>query len=164
MYLKDMTLEQRKATFLVLLYNREGNVTKTCQDIGISRPTYNRWYESDEEFAQGCQMVGESLLDMTEGALVKNIKKGKSTDIQFMLKTKGRSRGYGEKVEVAHTGMIAHAHGIKHYPNEPKSIAEWEEQVKLAEKAEEERKALTEGPNIDEESILDVEPVPVTTA
>lgn len=135
MALELMSKEDKQRVFPVLLYNRGGDVAQTCNDIGISRYMWRKWIDEDEEFAQSCIDAGESLLDMAEGKLIENVRKGMSKDIQFLLKTKGRARGYGEKVEVEHTGTIAHAHGIRYYPPEPVSIEDWEKQVEQAEQA-----------------------------
>ena len=136
MTLDMMAKEDKQAAFAVLLYNRGGDIAQTCNDIGISRATWRSWIEESEEFAQSCIDVTESLVDLATGKLVENVRAGNSKDIQFLLKTLGRNRGFGEKVELAHTGTIAHAHGIKYYPPEPQSIEEWEKQVAQAEKAQ----------------------------
>jgi len=41
----------------------------------------------------------ESLLDLAETALIKNIKNQDNTAIIYFLKTQGRKRGYNERVE-----------------------------------------------------------------
>lgn len=135
MGLELLPIEEKQKVFSVLLYNRGGDITATCKDVGITRRKWRQWIEENEEFAQDCAEVGESLVDLATGKLVENVKKGNSKDIQFLLKTLGRGRGFGEKVEVALTGTITHAHGIKYYPPEPKSIEEWEAQVAQAKKA-----------------------------
>lgn len=45
----------------------------------------------------------ESLLDLAEGMLIKNIQEQDNTAIIFYLKTQGKQRGYTEKQEVDHT-------------------------------------------------------------
>lgn len=165
--MKGMDEVTQKRLFLAMLYNRNGNIGRTCRDIQVSRYMWRKWIEKDEEFAEKCADVEESLIDLGVGALIENVKKGKSADIQFLLKTLGRDRGFGEKVQFEHTGIIAHAHGIKHFPPEPKDLAEWERQVKEAEKAEKElpegQNALPEGSNQAVESAMPADP-PCTTA
>ena len=136
MELSMMTQEEKKEAFPVLLYNRRGNVSKTCHDLGVSAHMWRKWKGEDEEFVELCQDVTESLVDLGQDALIRNVEKGSSSDIQFLLKSLGRSRGYGEKVEIDHTGMIAHAHAHKWYPTEPKTVAEWEAQMIEAEQAQ----------------------------
>ena len=168
MKLSMMNYEDKKIAFPHMLHNREGDISKACYDLGMSRSTYRRWIDEDEEFAEICADVGEGLIDMTEGMLIKNIRKGKSSDIKLMLTTRGRNRGYGEKVEVEHTGVIAHAHGVKWYPNEPKSVAEWEDMMIEAESRRVEREnegengsnQVLEGIIVEDES----ESVAITTA
>ena len=125
----------RKRYFTIVLIAKDGHVGAACKALGITRKRYRKWAESDAEFAQDCQDAMESLIDLAQSKLVENIRKNVSKDIQFLLKTQARHRGYGDKVEHEHSGMIGHAHAIGVYPPEPKSIAEWEKMVAEADQA-----------------------------
>ena len=144
---------KQKSVFALVLTNTEGHITETCARTGISYSKYRRWLENDPEFAEECDQARIALVDLGQSHLVENVRLGKSTDIQFLLKTQGRDRGYGDKVEHEHTGVIGHAHALGYYPPEPKTIADWETQVIEADRLRAERaNALTEGPNRDVES------------
>jgi hypothetical protein len=144
-----VTEEQQKALFSAVLTFKEGHIADTCKSIGVTRRKYRQWLESDPEFAEDCQDAMESLIDLTQSKLVENIKDGVSRDIQFFLKTQGRHRGYGERVEHEHSGMIGHAHAIGWYPKEPETLAEWEAQViearRLREQSEQGANTLDSG-------------------
>ena len=54
----------------------------------------------DQSFATKVDEVKEGLLDFAEHQLLSNIKEGKTAEILFYLKTKGKKRGYIERQEV----------------------------------------------------------------
>lgn len=126
---------EQKRYFGIVLAAKEGHVQEACRSMGISRRKYRQWIDEDEEFAEDCRDVIEGLVDLSQSMLVQNIKQGISKDIQYMLKTQGRARGYGDKIEHEHSGLIGHAHAHGYFPPEPKTIEEWERQVADAKQA-----------------------------
>jgi len=74
-----------------------GNVSEACKKANISRATFYRWYNKEEEFKDHVDSIKESLLDLAESKLLEMINNGNLTAIIFYLKTKGQSRGYIEK-------------------------------------------------------------------
>ena len=100
----DVTLLDKKEKFLKQLSEHLGNVSESCKALNISRQTFYRGKESDEQFKEKCDNVPEELLDLAENALLNEINnpksKGHTTAYIFFLKTKGRKRGYVEKQEV----------------------------------------------------------------
>lgn len=131
--------EEARRYFPIVLNAKEGHIGEACKALGITRRRYQRWIDEDPEFAIDCQGAMESLIDMTQSKLVENIKDNQSRDIQFFLKTQGRHRGYGEKVEHEHSGLVGHTHLHGWYPPEPQTIAEWETQITEAEKRRKQR-------------------------
>lgn len=90
---------KKKATFLLAFELSAGNVSMACKKAKISRNTYYRWCNEDPDFKEACWEVDESMLDLAESQLKKKIKEGTSdTLLIFYLKTKGKDRGYIEKV------------------------------------------------------------------
>lgn len=89
----------KKKAFLEAFALNMGNVSEACESSNIARSTFYAWCEADSGFRQAVDDVREGLLDMTEGELLKLIKKGDTTAIIFYLKTKGKKRGYIEKTE-----------------------------------------------------------------
>lgn len=95
----NMTTD-KKENFVEAYHASSGNVSVACRKVGISRETYYRWCREDIEFKKECEEVDESLLDMAETMLLKAIRDGKTAELIFFLKTKGKSRGYVERSEV----------------------------------------------------------------
>jgi len=92
-------MAKSKKYVLECFKNAAGNISLACEKAGISRMTFNRWYKANKKFKQDVDDVRESLIDLAESMLLKNIKDGKTAEIIFFLKTKGRERGYIERIE-----------------------------------------------------------------
>ena len=92
-------MKERKKDFLIVFENNLGNISETCKKIGISRTTFYEWYKKDKEFKEKIEEIKESLLDFAESILMKKIKEGDNTCLIFFLKTKGKNRGYTERIE-----------------------------------------------------------------
>jgi hypothetical protein len=76
-----------------------GNVTVACQKADVkSRTTYYRWLEN-AEFKEAVESVNESFIDLAETQLRMAVSRGDMNAVFFLLKTKGKSRGYVEKTE-----------------------------------------------------------------
>ena len=89
--------------FLEVYASKMGNVSKACKSANISRQTYYDWMK-DKQFAGKVDEVREGLLDFAEHQLLSNIKDGKTAEILFYLKTKGKARGYIERQEISEIG------------------------------------------------------------
>ena len=93
-------MELKKEAFIKAYRESLGVVVHACKTADISRRTYYNWLESDEEFRQAVEDVGEEALDFAENALKKKIREGDTTATIFYLKTKGKKRGYIERTEI----------------------------------------------------------------
>lgn len=91
-------MEDRKQRFIENLKATSGIICLACTNTGINRSTYYRWKEADAEFREQVEEVMEAQVDFVESKLLSAIKGGDTTAIIFYLKTKGRSRGYSEKI------------------------------------------------------------------
>lgn len=89
--------------FLEVYASKMGNVSKACKAANISRQTFYDWMK-DKQFAGKVDEVKEGLLDFAEHQLLSNIRDGKTAEILFYLKTKGKGRGYIERQEVDTVG------------------------------------------------------------
>lgn len=78
---------------------KAGNVSATCAALDIDRNTFMAWREKFPELGQKLNEVDESLIDFSESKLLESINEGNLTAIIFHLKTKGKDRGYVERVE-----------------------------------------------------------------
>lgn len=94
---KDM--KKDKAKFLENFRQGRGIVSYACEKTGISRATYYNWINGDEDFKKACEDINESVIDVVESKLLSQINDDNLTAIIFFLKTKGKKRGYVEKVE-----------------------------------------------------------------
>lgn len=90
---------QKKEQFLTVYAKRLCNVTETCRAIGIERKTFYRWYNGDARFKKAVDDTSEVRIDFVENALNLKIQSGDTAAIIFFLKTKGKHRGYVERVE-----------------------------------------------------------------
>ena len=88
-----------RSKFLEVYASKMGNVSKACKAANISRQTFYDWMK-DSDFAGQVDAVREGLLDFAEHQLLSNIRDGKTAEILFYLKTKGKKRGYIERQEV----------------------------------------------------------------
>ena len=75
-----------------------GNITTTCNTVGIARITFYEWVKRDPIFKNEIENSGsdEYFLDFLESKLAKRIEEGSDTCLIFALKTKGKKRGYTE--------------------------------------------------------------------
>ncbi len=90
----------KKQKLFIEHFKKSGNVSKTCEAIGIGRTTFYNWYKLREDFAQEIDNIKEAVIDSVEDKLFEKIQAGDVTAIIFFLKTKAKHRGYTEKYEV----------------------------------------------------------------
>lgn len=76
-----------------------GNITVSANNLGMNRSTMYLRINKSPELKKVVLEGRESLVDIAESALLKNIVKGDTASIIFALKTQGKDRGYVEKVE-----------------------------------------------------------------
>lgn len=75
-------------------------VTTACKQVGIDRGTHYNWLKTDTEYAEQVKALENIVLDFAESQLHKQIMDGNTTATIFLLKTKGKGRGYIERQEV----------------------------------------------------------------
>jgi len=88
-----------KKDFLSEFENSCCNVSTCCKKMNISRNCFYDWKKQDSEFRESIEELEESLLDFGETMLYKAVKKGKTAELIFYLKTKGKKRGYFERLQ-----------------------------------------------------------------
>ena len=93
------TTEANKIKMLELLKANCGNVSDACQQLGISRGAHYFWMNNDADYAKAVDDINEANIDFAERQLRKSIKDGDTTSIIFFLKTKGKNRGFSERIE-----------------------------------------------------------------
>lgn len=99
--------DNNKQLMLERLEFHLGIVSRACNDANISRTTHYEWIENDPDYARAVNDIGETALDVVESELFRQIKDGNVTAIIFYLKTKGKKRGYIEKLGIDFTNQTA---------------------------------------------------------
>ena len=88
-----------KKAMIVALEQSLGIVTTACKSVGIERNTHYNWIKEDEDYKAAVDSIQDITLDFAESQLHKQIKDGEVTSTIFYLKTKGKKRGYIERIE-----------------------------------------------------------------
>lgn len=91
--------ERHKKAIIEALEKSLGVVTTACKKVGIGRTQFYQWLKDDEDFAQEVDDIQNIALDFAESQLHKQIGDGNTSATIFYLKTKGKKRGYIERVE-----------------------------------------------------------------
>lgn len=91
--------DKNKALILKALEESMGILAPALKTCIMDRWTFNKYYNTDPEFAKKVDDIREGCIDFVESALLKNIKSGNVVGQIFYLKTKGKQRGYIETTE-----------------------------------------------------------------
>ena len=85
---------------IVAAYEKKGgNMAATATALGITRQALYKWRKEDEKLSKMLDDIDEGILDYTESKLIEKVNEGNLTAIIFLLKTKGKKRGYIEQVD-----------------------------------------------------------------
>lgn len=103
-----LTHDERIELFLAILESNEGNISKTCDDIGMARQTYYKWQLAEgEQYDIVRQRIREirrgwvdKVLDLAEQRLAEAVELGEGQSVRFTLTKLGRERGYGDRIAV----------------------------------------------------------------
>ena len=93
-------LEPKKKAMVEALTKALGIVKMACESVGISRQTHYNWLKEDPAYKAACDNLPEVVLDFAEHHLHKLISQGNPAATIFLLKTKGKGRGYIERQEI----------------------------------------------------------------
>jgi len=96
----------RQAKMLEALKKSLGVVTSACTLAKIPRSTHYTWIEEDSEYKKAVEEISEEAIDFVESSLFLQIKGKNTAATIFYLKTKGKKRGYVERIETVHSGNI----------------------------------------------------------
>ena len=95
-----MKKRKPKIEEIASVYSKKAcNVTQTCIALGINRTTFYNWRKKSPKLDDLLRNEEESVIDYAESKLVEHIQDGDTTCLIFFLKTKGKARGYVEKIE-----------------------------------------------------------------
>lgn len=95
-----------KKAMLSALEKSLGVVTTAANNVGITRKTHYEWLQKDKEYAEQVKALEDMVLDFAESQLHKQVNEGNTTATIFLLKTKGKKRGYVERQEIMHEGGV----------------------------------------------------------
>lgn len=102
----------RQHLFIYALTQSMFNVSQSLRKLNVPRKTYESWRANDPEFAQLIDELEWHKKNFFETAFIGRVAAGDTNAIIHAAKTKLRDRGYNEKIEVEHTGTVAHQHSI----------------------------------------------------
>ncbi len=97
---KQQKQHLKKEQFLEALEKKMGIVSQACKSIGIDRTTPYRWAKEDSDFSDRMDEVQNVVLDFAESKLYELVDDKNPTATIFLLKTKGKHRGYVERTEI----------------------------------------------------------------
>ena len=90
----------KKKILIESLENSLGIISTACSKANISRSSFYKWYNEDEEFRKKVDEIDNVKLDFVESQLFKNIQNLKEKSIIFYLQHKGHKRGYIQKQNI----------------------------------------------------------------
>ena len=94
-----MTTRKRKDFFIEHWFKASGNVSYICGQLDMARKTFIRWMENDPVFREAIQAEDEAFTDMAETQQHNLVAAGDPQSVRFTLRTKGKNRGYVERLE-----------------------------------------------------------------
>jgi hypothetical protein len=95
-----------KKQFVDALEKTLGNISLACKMVNLHRSTFYEWCKTDSLFKASVEDINEIALDFAESELQKQIKNGSTAATIFYLKTKGKKRGYIERIEQEFRGGL----------------------------------------------------------
>jgi hypothetical protein len=93
----------KKQAILKALEKSLGVVTTACKSADLSRTQFYEWLKTDDDFRSSVNELNDVVLDFAESKLHKLIDDGNVAATIFLLKTKGRGRGFVESTEMTIT-------------------------------------------------------------
>ena len=76
------------------------SIAKTEKETETLRRMHYDWLKKDEAYAEQVTSIENIALDFAESQLHKQIQNGEVASTLFYLKTKGKKRGYVERVDI----------------------------------------------------------------
>ena len=96
----------RQHLFLYALTQSMFNVSQSLRKLCIPRQTFQSWCSNDPDFQELMDEIHWYKQNFFEQAFIGRVAAGDTHAIIHAVKTKCRSRGYNEKVEVIHSGQV----------------------------------------------------------
>jgi len=94
--------------FIAAIPGTGGIVTAIARRVGCEWHTARRYIDRHPSVREAYDAECESVLDLAEARTIEAIKSGDGQMIRYYLSTKGKDRGYGERVDVHHEGHLTY--------------------------------------------------------
>ena len=96
----DIKLQGKKGQFVEALTKALGIVTTASRLSGISRQSHYRWMSDDNDYRAAVSDIDNMVLDFGESSLHTLVGENNVAATIFLLKTKGKGRGYVERSDI----------------------------------------------------------------
>lgn len=100
---KEGKLTDNQKRLLKALEQTVGILTPALKMAGVTHNSHYDWLNKSENYKKEYEKIKETQIDFVESKLLNKIKEGDTTAIIFYLKTKGKDRGYSEKIDLSIT-------------------------------------------------------------
>lgn len=90
--------------FAIMLEKAGGLKTRVAKQLGVTLPAVCHRIKRSRYLSEVCKTVEEQVLDLAEAGLIKAARDGEPWAITFILKCKGRKRGWIERQDFAFAG------------------------------------------------------------
>jgi hypothetical protein len=81
-----------------------GFVSVAAHALGCDRKTVSRYIAEFPTVRAAYEETNEANLDIAEAKLMQQVRDGDPSQVRFYLRTKGRGRGYGDRMEMTGAG------------------------------------------------------------
>lgn len=104
----EETRRIRQEEFITIYKSNYHNVRDACKRVGLDPSTFYKWKENDEYFQNRLEEARIDQIKYVESLGFKRMEEGSDRLIEFYLKTKGKSEGYGaDKIETNFTFKVS---------------------------------------------------------
>lgn len=110
--LREQSKRVRQHLFVHALLMHAFNASEACRLVNISRPILQYWNATDPTFAELVQDILWHKKNYFESRLVELVQEGNPLVTMMVNRTLNRDRGYGDKVEIKHSGSIDQKHQV----------------------------------------------------
>lgn len=96
----------KQMLFLHFMMKSHFNPSQACKKLNISYKQYEKWIEEDYQFAEAVNEMTIHKGNFYEEKFNKLVEDEEPTVVVHAMKTFNRGRGFGDKVQIEHTGEI----------------------------------------------------------
>ena len=100
------TSKYKAQHFIDAIPGTGGIVSAIARKVGCDWNTAKSWIDKSPTVNRAWLNERETMLDLAESTVFKNIKDGDTQDAKWVLSRLGKSRGYADKQEVEHSGGL----------------------------------------------------------